>query len=434
MKHVYSLWNLTWKLVLFFAIATPQVQAEQAADDPNELASMAAESNRAVFSLQRHIESLRHKTDASVTWADPVFAVEYSNVPWNSWSLDDSPMSGVQFKVTQKITLPGKNLRRMQEVQAQTQVSVWELEEKKNQLRAMVKKAYWKLALVRQLRKINERHIVLVEQFLAVVRVKYQVGKVGQHDLLSLQVLKKRLKDDLGDFDERQKQLTAAINSAMHRKVSVPITTPDTFEALRMNYTTSELVQLAIEYRPLLKQTKARAKWQRMAARKVEYERWPDITVWAGYRARMSAGADPGTDFFSLGVSVPLPFDYTAKADAQEAQYLSSAAEADDTYQAILDQIKGQVESSLATWQRAFEKARRYKTEIIPEADRTLKANLAAYQSDRADFASLYRAELELLNFERASKIAHASTHVEKSSLEAVVGAPATLEKREATP
>jgi len=391
-------------------------------DDPRVLADMAVEANPAVKSIERQIASLQYKADTAVLWSDPVFAVEYSNVPWDSWALGESPMSGVQFKVLQKLTLPGKNERRSRAARGETKIKRWELQERRNQLRASVKRSYWSLALVRELRNINDRHIELVGQLIATVQVKYQVGKVGQHDLLTLEVLKKKLEDDLGDFDQKERELVAALNEALHREGTEKITTPEEASPMEVRRDASTLLRLAAEHRPLLKGIRARSGWHRLAADKADYERWPDITAWAGYRVRTSAGADPGADFFTVGFSVPLPFDYTGRADAQREQHLALAASADESYRAALDGIRASLAASLAAWQRAAEKALNYSVNIIPSADQTLKATLAAYQTDRADFASLYQAEVQLLQFERAARTAQATTQIERSQVEASVG------------
>jgi hypothetical protein len=60
----------------------------------------------------------------------------------------------------------------------------------------------------------------------------------------------------------------------------------------------------------------------------------------------------------------------------------------------------------------------------MPLAHRALDATFAAYQVDRADFASLYQSELQLLDFERTIVRATARTHLEHVAAEALVGQP----------
>lgn len=403
-------------------IASPPARAAPP-DDPTTLAEMAIKVNPAVKSVEKQITSLERKADAAVRWSDPVFAVEYSNVPWDRWTLGDSPMSGVQLKLQQTLTLPGKNDRRSETARSEAEVARWELREKKTQLKDLVKRTYWNLALVRQLKVINERHIKLVDRLSAAVRAKYQVGKVGQHDLLNLSVLKNRLEDDLGDFDQKERQLLAAINAALHRQASTTVTTPEELTVVTTTKSLSALLQLAEDHRPRLFQTRAASTWKRLAAERAGYERWPDITVWAGYRVRTPSATDLGTDFLSVGVAVPLPLDYTGHAEAQQEQHLASAAATDALYRATIDEIRASLASSLAAWQRSAQKARTYEASIIPGADQALRATLAAYQTDRADFASLHQAEVRLLQYERAAKVAQATTQIEQSRVEALVGA-----------
>jgi cobalt-zinc-cadmium efflux system outer membrane protein len=409
-------------LPLVSLLAEASLASAGSPDDPSALADIAIEANPALESVKKRISALQHKADAAVRWRDPVFALEYSNVPWDSWTLGDSPMSGVQFTLQQTLTLPGKNDRRAETVHGEAEVTRWELRERATQLRALVKQTYWNLALVRQLELINKRHIELVDQLLAAVRAKYQVGKVGQHDLLSLEVLQKKLADDRGQFEQKERELIAALNAALQRKAQARVATPDSLPVANSMKPLPTLLQLAQKYRPKLLERRATSKWKRLAAQQAGYERWPDLTLWLGYRVRTRSGADPGSDFFNVGLAVPLPLDYTGQAKAEQQHHLALAAAADASYQAVLDELRAALEAALARWTRAVDKAKTYRSSIIPSAEQTLRATLAAYQTDRADFASLYQAEAQLLQYERAAKVAQATTQIERSKVEALVG------------
>ncbi|MBN2495591.1 MAG: TolC family protein [Deltaproteobacteria bacterium] len=398
------------------------------ADSPEELARQALAQNPSIRSIEHQLDSLSRRQIGVRRWHDPVLAVEYSNVPWDSWSLDDSPMSGVHLKLMQTLPFPGKNDRRAQVVHGESAVMKWKLQEKKNHLRSTVRKAYWQLALVRSLRSITKRHIELTAQLVATVEVKYRVGKVGQHELFRLQVLKTELEDDIGEFDKKEKVLLAGLNSALHRDIDTRITTSDRIDAVAPPGSLDVLLRRARQDRPLLKEILADADMQRLQAAQAEYERWPDITVWLGYRVRLPAGLDNGTDFFSAGVSIPLPFDYSGRFAAEEEQHLSLARSAEERYAATLDEIEAALSSSLAAWERATQKIATYEQTLIPEADRTLKSTLAAYQTDRADFTSLYQAQLQLLDFDRALLLAKVATRIEQAFADAAIGSHAEME------
>jgi outer membrane protein TolC len=119
------------------------------------------------------------------------------------------------------------------------------LAEQKVRLRAAVRRAWVKLALVRQLRQVTAQHIKLVDQFLDVVKVKYQIGKSGQHDYIRLQVLAKKLRDELAAFRRDDRALTASINSALRRPLTTSVKTAKRLSILDAPPNAKALVTLA---------------------------------------------------------------------------------------------------------------------------------------------------------------------------------------------
>jgi len=99
--------------------------AARAADDPAELVRRALAANPELEAIGHRIAGLRHRARAVQRWADPVFAVEYGNFPWDSWSLGDSPMTAVQLRLQQTIPLAGKNERRRATVQGHAAAPSW---------------------------------------------------------------------------------------------------------------------------------------------------------------------------------------------------------------------------------------------------------------------------------------------------------------------
>jgi outer membrane protein TolC len=138
----------------------------------------------------------------------------------------------------------------------------------------------------------------------------------------------------------------------------------------------------------------------------------------------VEAGLDDGTDFMSIGASVPIPINYTKSNEAQEKQYLELANAAELNYLAELDAIASGLEKDLAAWNRAISKEKTYRTRLAPEAKNTLDAALLAYETDRTDFFSIYRAQLEIIQFERVIRIAQVEAAQMKIAVETLVGTP----------
>ena len=220
----------------------------------------------------------------------------------------------------------------------------------------------------------------------------------------------------------RKRELSAALNAALHRSPGTYIATSERTDSTPSSLALNEWIDLAINRRPALKGWKAKANAKRVAAAAAASERYPDITVWAGYRIRRHAGMDDGTDQMSLGLAVPLPFNYSGSFAAQKAMRLAEAAAMNEQEIALLDEIKADLESALAAWERAHQKAATYSEKLIPLTRKTLDSTMAAYQSNRADFASLYQVELQLLDFERVWLIAQSQTWIQKAIVETLAG------------
>ncbi len=415
-------------------VAALLVPSRSAADEPSgdptprgtdaseTLARAAVEANPGITASRSRIRALQEQVVHAGAWNDPTFSAEYSNMPIDAWVPGHHAMSGIQLTLKQTFYWPGKIRAREDEAEGQVREQQATLAEQKVQLRASVKRAYYRLALTRQLRDVTRAHIRLVGEFIDVIRIKNAAGTASQHQLLQLQVLADKLEDDLGDFDQDEQSLTAAINAALDRPAGVSVPTPERIAVPEPSADVDALVRQAQQVRPLLQRYRATADVERAASRRAAREGYPDITLWAGYRARVKAGTDPGTDFVSFGVAVPLPLFYDSRWGAQRRQHEELALAATQQGAAETDTIRGELGKVLAGWRRSAREARTYRDKLTPEARLALDATFAAYKVDRTDFASLFQAEVQLLDFERTTRVAEASSAMARVDAEALVG------------
>jgi outer membrane protein TolC len=389
--------------VIFLLVMPTTAMSQGSNAGPDEaavLADAAVKASPDLIAVGTGIKALQQSVRAAGAWIDPVLSLSYQNMPVDRWAPGASPMSGIQLSLKQTFYWPGKTEAREREAAALVTEQRQTLAEREVRLRAMVKQAYYRLALVRQLRQVTAEHIKLVEQFIDVVRVKYEVGKLGQQDLLRLQLLRDKLSDDLGNFNRDDTALSVAINAALHRPDGVAIRTPSRITPVQLRTDAAGLFKAAVQHRPLLKRYLAQAVARRTAAARAAREGYPDISAWFGYTFRADSGADPGTDFVSLGLSIPLPLSYDRRWGSLQSEHELQAKKAEQEREAELDRIRGELGRVVAAWMRAVEEARAYGSKLMPDAHRTLDATYAAYQVDRADFAglsALARVEIEAL-------------------------------------
>jgi outer membrane protein TolC len=375
--------------------------------------------------IEAEADALQAAVEGSDVWMDPIVAAEYSNMPITEPWPGNHAMSGVQLKVQQTFPWPGKTGARRSAARARIAPKRLELAERRNELSGWVRRVYQQLALVRRLRAITAQHRGLVERYIEIVRASYEIGGTGQSDLMRLQVLRDKLDQDLRDHDRQDRELIGLLNAAARRAADTPIETPEHAAAPKLDDDALDaLVKRAGEHRPLLKQLVASARAERLTADQADREGAPDITAWVGYRIRVAVPqGDPGEDFITAGVSMPLPWfwnDARWGSKAQEHRARADGLEA--KRRAMLDDIRGQLAAALARWRRAAEKADDYHSKLVPSARGTVDATLAAYQVGRAEFASLLQAELTLLDFERAIRIAETEALLARVDVDVLLG------------
>jgi outer membrane protein TolC len=405
------------------AISVPASTARAEPDALDALVATALAENPELEAIEAQIRALEHRAVRASAWKDPRLTLAYQNVPVDSFLLGREPMSMAVIRVEQTIPYFGKTRKRSTVVSKAADSRRWALAELKVQLSALVKRSYYQLALARQLKVLTERHIELVDQLLDTVRAKYEVGKAAQHTVLRLQTLRDRMEDELEDFDLKDQELTALLNQALHRAPETSISTPAAFTLAPPHLAPTELASLAEKHRPALKQLAATAMMHRLSAQLARAEATPDVTVFASYGLRTDLPGDAGgRDLVTVGVSVPLTLFHKTQYRAQSRESYALARAMVFESDALTDAIRSGLTEQVAAWRRAAEKVATYRDELVPGAQRTLDATFSSYQVDRAEFISLFEAEVEFLEFERTIRRSTVAGLIAIANIELLIG------------
>jgi len=395
-----------------------------AAEGPDPLVEAALATHPDLAALSAQVDALEAAAAGAGTWMDPMIGLEVSSLPLWTFRLGDHPMAGVQVKAQQTLPAPGTNAADAEAALARVPVGEQRLEEARDALTRSVELAWWDLALSRQLEAVTQAHLARTEELLQAVMARYEVGAAGQHAVVRLELLRDRLGDDLGNFTARQAALTAALAAATAHSQEPPFETPAEVTPLAVAGTAATWLDLAVESRPELARVAAEARAAEAEAEAARLSARPDVTVWAGYRLR-TYDMDP-RDLVTLGVSMPIPMGSRTRADAREASALAMAQAARSRLDGRTETLTGQLEALHARWTRAADKARTYQESLLPSAQASLETTLSDYTVGRADFASLYEAEVTLLTLERTWRTATLDTWRIAAEVRALIGAEPT--------
>jgi outer membrane protein TolC len=405
--------------LLLVALATSAL----AVDDPDALAQEALAANPGLEALRARIAELDALAGAAGTWSDPVIGIDYLNTPVDTFRLDDHPMSGLQLRAQQTIPPWGWSRLRKEVAASRTLASEHALAETQSQLRREVFALYWELSLSRMLKAVTHEHVARTDELLEAVRARYETGKAGQNQVLRLQVLRDRLRDDLGNFVRADRVLSAGLSRTLSREPGGEFATPLTLEPRPVSGSVSNWLTLAREERPELKRLGESIRTAEKAEELARVDGRPDVTLWAGYRVRLvDTALDDGTDQMSAGVSIPIPWGSAKRSRAEQVAQAQAARGGRARLAAELDRIESELEAIHARWTRAFEQAVEYRERLAPEARASLEASFSDYTVGRADFATLFDAQVTLLDLERTLLSAAAQTHIQAAAADASIG------------
>jgi cobalt-zinc-cadmium efflux system outer membrane protein len=407
-------------LLILLAAVSPSAQA---AGDPLELADEAIRRNPGIEALRSRSQMLSEIAGSVGTWKDPVVGIEYTNAPVDSFRLDRSPMSGLQFSLQQNFPEWGWSKASKEVAESRVEASRYATEEAQLQLMRHVEELFWRLTQSDLLHRVTRSNLERTEELLDAVRMHYEVGRVGQNAVLRLGVLRDRLRDDLSDFQRADRQISAGLNGALARPVENRFDTPDEVLPLPVSGTAAQWLDAAMQDRPMLKQIREEVRVEVQEARLARIETRPDVNLWAKYRLRtVSTATDDGTDFVSVGMSVPIPWGSRKQGLGREAAHREAERGTRARLEAAVDRIESELHVAEAAWARAYEKATAYHESLIPSARATLEATMSDFSVGKADFASLYQSEVELLMLENAYITAAVETHMQSANARSISG------------
>ena len=373
--------------------------------DVERLVSEALEAHPHVVQVDLQADAARHRVAPAGAWEDPRLEVGVQNLPYDPFSLNATPMSGVRVGLSQRFPWPGKRPLAEAAARAGAEVAKALSEEARNELSAEVRGLYYDLHLIDVSARVIETNLQIVARFIELADAKYRVGAGRQQDFLRARVAKSELEESHIGIEAKRASLLARLSERLARaeplalgpQLDVAISLPN--PALDGD----ALANLAEAHRPLLHALAGRVEGAQARADLADKAALPDLGVSLAYTFRGDAGGlDPvnGADFLSLGMSVGLPvFHGRKQGPASEAAQVDHSAAQAAVRSARLE-IRGVIDEALATLPRLEAQMAKYADEIIPTTAQALEADLTSYQVDKASVLDVLDAQMRLVRYQ----------------------------------
>lgn len=397
--------NVAWMAIscfLYFTLAVPVYGADDILSLDQAVATAVA-ANPDLASSRARAEAIADISAQKGVLPDPILTAKIANLPTDTFSTSQEPMTQMIVALKQKIPFPGKLSLKQRAAEFEGQAAGAAVLEKRLQLIQKVKTVWWNLFYLDRALETVVRNQELMRQFISIAQTKYQVGKGLQQDVLLAQLELSKLFDVELAFNNSRRNGQSTLNALLDRPARREIKLPAAVDKnLRSPATLDTLQDRARKSRPLLdrQQKHLDAALARVDLAKKAY--YPDFIVGAsyGYRDGESPSGSSWADFASLSVSINLPLFTAKRQDSALSQRHNERRQRELALKNSDRQVEAAIVGALDDYSRFSAAVALYENGIIPQARQTVQSMRAGYQVSKVDFLNLIKAQTSLYNYE----------------------------------
>ncbi len=409
-----------YSLVLLALLAS-----SQAAMTLEQIQAEALLNNREIQSLEQQVHVAEARVGSAAGTDDAEFMYRGWGAPlFEPWNVNQTQH---MFMFNQKIPSRSKRALRYLIAADDTEVQSLAVESMKREIAGGVRSAFYRLLRSYDQLRLHHEQVALAAQAIGAARVKYTVGKVPQQDVLKAQIAYSRLVEHELMFEREAEMARSELNALMGRPPDQALEVAGDYPVLQPLPSQYELQQLAIENRPELQ---ALSVMKRQGGRKVQLAEKaysPEYSVSAGYMVMPGGSMNRNAWMGELSISLPWLNRGTHDAEIRQAQ--AETASIDSEYRRQLAAITRQIRDAVIEVETARKTAELYRDTLGPQALSTLRATVAAYQTDQTDFLNLLDSQGMAIDFQH--KLFEALEKYERSlaDLERATGRPISPER-----
>jgi outer membrane protein TolC len=380
-------------LTLLLALLLAPAASVHADLDINEAVRLALTDDPVIAAYQARSLALGDNAIADGQLPDPQLRTGIYNLPTDNFHINEEPSTQLRLGLQQ--TFPrGKTLhykQRQGEWQATAAMASAELGTRQAMLE--VRKYFLELYYQTRAREVVTATRKLFSQLVDITQAHYATGRVSQQDVLNASLELSRLDDRttriLNAVDTNRAALMKWIGSA----ASLPVN--HDFPVLP-HPVSKQQIEVALPEHPVIQVETARLEAENQSIRIAREQYKPGWSAGLEYRKRFGEdlNGDDRSDMMAAMVTVDIPLFTKNRQDKRLSASIQQAASVQFDRDDKLRELKQQLATDYANWQRLGERSALYASQLLQAADANAQASLNAYQRGVTEFNTLMRARI----------------------------------------
>lgn len=381
--------------------------------------------NREIQSLEAQVESLKKEIPFAGSLDDPMLGLAILNLPTDSFSFSQEPMTQKQISIGQKIPWFGKLDLRSQRAALTAIRQQAMLDAKRLQLAKQIAVGYYELGFIAKSIEINERLTEIVNQLLQVAETRYSTGRGLQQDVLQAQVELSKLLDEKIILEKRRRTATDRINELLNRDRFMIVEPPTELELMNLGLNAEDLTSRMLQENPQLRVKQADIGIAEAEVELAKKDYWPDMDFRVAYGQRDEDRTGRSLpDFVSAQVVMNLPLWQKTRQDPKFEATMKAREAAEKSHQNLLKSLPYQVDALVTDIHETQDNYKLFTEALLLQADQWARSSQSAYEVGTIEFNTMISAHLQLLRFELQADKYLFDVYQRRAELEEILGGP----------
>ena len=385
------------------------------------LLQLARQRNPELAAMRHEASAATERVLPAGALMDPKLKVELQDLTKageQGITLLPSNVGGTVYTLTQELPWAGKRELRRDIASLDADAAQGRERQTWAELAARVKALFVQRYLVQAGERLASENLDLMLQLEKVMQVRYAGGLAAQQDITRIHVEHTGMRAELVALSAEWRQTQARLNLLLGRPADAALAAP---LALRPLPDSAQLDFAALSERlrqanPQVLLENSRVK-SAEKSRDLSYKsRYPDFTVGVNATQRQSAIREWG-----VMVELNLPIrDGVLKSQERESEAMLAAARS--RQEATANQAKADLLDKLLALESARQTEHLMRFSLMPQADLTWRAALAAYENGKADFATLLDAMGQVRQARQSQLKAQIDAQMQLAEIERLLG------------